>query len=143
MNGMKGTIEEGEDFLRHRVGVLEFSLIGSAMFLPEEACQDVDFAVLTAGGAREDFLRLVGEGWEDCAEQYDLQDGTWGSVRRGDINLMITSDKAWYDRYKLAMEVCKALRLTEKKDRIAVCRVVRDGWAAEAVWDKVNQTEES
>jgi hypothetical protein len=63
--------------------------------------------------------------FEPCGD-YDAEAGTWFAVRRGNLNLMVTHDRRWYEDYLLAMEVCKVLRLEHKDDRIAVCRVVRD-----------------
>lgn len=135
MTNIKPGIIAGEALLRDMPRVAEFSLIGSAMYMPAEACGDVDFAVLLKDG--EDALRYLSElavqGWSHCGEEYDTQHGTWGAVRRDNLNLMVTHDRAWFERYKVAMQVCKVLRLTNKEDRIAVCRVVRDGLSADEV----------
>jgi hypothetical protein len=125
---------KGEAFLRELPEVSEFSLIGSAMYLPAEAVNDVDFAVLLKDGQQA--IGYIGtleaQGWEWCGD-YDGVGGTWGAVRRENLNLMVTHDRQWYEDYKLAMEVCKVLRLENKEDRIAVCRVVRDKLPAESV----------
>ncbi len=78
---------------------------------------------------------LIMQGWDHCGEEYDTQHGTWGAVRRGDINLMVTHNRVFFDGYKRAMEVCKVLGLKRKEQRIAVCKVVRDGMSADEVAD--------
>lgn len=123
-----------EAFLRER-NVEAFALIGSAMYLPAEKVGDVDFAVLLKSGndASLACAELVREhSFEPCGD-YDAEAGTWFAVRRGNLNLMVTHDRRWYEDYLLAMEVCKVLRLEHKDDRIAVCRVVRDKLSADAV----------
>lgn len=135
MDNIKPEIIAGEAVIREIPTVAEFSLIGSAMYLPAEQCGDVDFVVLVQN---ENYLErvtnlIMNHGFQPCGEQYECATGTWGAVRRGNINLIVTHDKAFYDGYKLAMEVCKALRLTNKRDRIAACKVVRDRLPADKV----------
>jgi hypothetical protein len=57
----------------------------------------------------------VGEGYEEGTE-----DQKFWSYRRDDLNLLITADHEFARRHKLATQVCKALNLLEKKDRITV-----------------------
>lgn len=136
MDNIKPEIIEGEAFIRDMMPyVAERSLIGSAMYLPAEQCADVDYLVLVSGCEYTDPLAelVMDHGFAACGEQYECSTGTWGAVRRGNLNLIVTHDKAFYEGYKLAMEVCKALRLTNKADRIAACKVVRDRVPADKV----------
>lgn len=112
--------------------IVNHALIGSAAYLPNPA--DVDFALLIAPNIKAfDYLDgLIAGGWQACSD-YDTQHGAWGAVRSGNINLMVTHDPVFFDRYKTAMEVCKALRLERKDQRIAVCQIVRDGRTADEV----------
>jgi hypothetical protein len=71
---------------------------------------------------------LFGDGWITCGGEYDDQDDKWGAIRKDNVNLIVTVDPAWYERAKLANEVCYALRLQDKGDRVVVYRVVRDGY---------------
>lgn len=127
-------IAAGVEFLRARADVAEFALIGSAMYRADAA--DVDFAVMLHEGneAMEALTALCDSalGFEPCG-QYDTQLGEWGSVRRGNLNLMVTHSRKFFDGYKTAMEVCKVLDLADKFDRIAVCAIVRDGRSASDV----------
>lgn len=133
-------IKAGEAFIATLPNVLQHRLIGSAAFMPEQAA-DVDFAllidedqVLTLG----EYVRhhLVGEQDFSMCGDYDAGNGfnkIWTSVRRGNLNLMVTDDADWYEKYTTAMEVCKYLQIGSKDQRIAICRIVRDGWTAEMV----------
>jgi hypothetical protein len=127
------TIAAGEALIRALPGVVSFALIGSASYLPEEA-NDVDFAVLIA--PPHDAMGYTGDlasnGWGRCGE-YDTRDGNWAAVRRDYLNFMVTHDPAFFERYKVATEVCKALKLRNKAERIAVCQIVRDGKTATEV----------
>lgn len=130
-------IARGEALIRSLPHIAEFALIGSAMYLPDP--NDVDFAVLldTSCEHQNDAMSRASsmagiDGWELCGD-YDTATGAWCAVRKGNLNLMLTHDRKFYDGYKLAMEVCKVLRLTNKEDRMAVCRVVRDGIPADTV----------
>jgi hypothetical protein len=126
-------IEAAKAFIPTLPHVLDFALIGSASYLPNAS--DVDFAVLIdhqAANAVDYTVRMANDGWGTCGE-YDGVGGIWGAVRRENLNLMVTHDPKFFADYKTAMEVCKALHLTHKEDRIAVCQIVRDGKKAEDV----------
>lgn len=56
----------------------------------------------------------------------DPDDDLFQCFRFGDVNVMLTTDEEWYDLFVKSAEVCKALRLTEKWQRIAVHRVLMD-----------------
>lgn len=135
MTNIKPEIIEGRAVIESLQGIAASALIGSALYLPAEKCADVDFAVMLTDGndAMQWCSALMShdQTWSACGD-YDSDSGTWFSVRRGDLNLMVTHDRAFYDRYLTAMEVCKALRLEKKEHRIAVCRIVRDGWSADS-----------
>jgi hypothetical protein len=126
--------------------VARFALVGTAAY-PDEAGvdpKDVDFLVLCHGdhvgmGVLEpDELEALprhafGAGWDNGGSNaLDADGDQWGSIRKGDINLILTTDAEWYDRSVKASAVCVALRLTEKFDRIVAYRVVRDGFEPEA-----------
>jgi hypothetical protein len=123
--------------------VRTFKLVGTAAY-PDDAGvepKDVDFLVLCRGDNvgmgvlephdLEDYPRhAFGAGWDNGGSNaLDADGDQWGSIRRGDINLILTTDAEWYDRSVKASAVCVALQLTEKFDRIVAYRVVRDGFA--------------
>lgn len=126
-------IAAGEAHIKTMPMVLDYALIGSAMYL--EGAQDVDFAVLIdpACNAIDYAGQMVSDGWGNCGD-YDGVGGIWAAVRRENLNLMVSHDPKFFADYKTAMEVCKALKLTHKEDRIAVCQIVRDGKKADDVF---------
>lgn len=125
-------IKIGKDLLSSLHSVLDYALIGSAMYL--EDAKDVDFAVLIDGDAIDYTTKLHDTGWGLCGD-YDTGVGIWAAVRKGNLNFMVTHSPKFFQDYKTAMEVCKALKLTDKEDRIMVCRIVRDGFSATAALD--------
>lgn len=131
---VKLEIEKGEALICALTSVKEFSLIGSAMYLPDPV--DVDFAVMLQPGF--DAMQVAGDlmfsGWDQCGE-YDTAEGEWCAVRKGNVNVMLTHNREFYNDYLCAMEVCKFLNLKDKQERIGVCKIVRDGLSAEGVWE--------
>jgi hypothetical protein len=129
---IQAEIKAGEALIQALPAVKDFALIGSATYRPDP--HDVDFAVLIdpAHNAVDYCTVLVNDGWGNCGD-YDGVGGIWAAVRRENLNLMVSHDPKFFTDYKTAMEVCKALRLEHKEDRIAVCQIVRDGKTAEQV----------
>lgn len=130
MNLLREIVAASSEFAECK-HIKEFDLVGSAVYHPEP--KDIDFLVLIED---EDVLSaaryLPGmQSWTTKTGEYDDEDGKWGSFRAGNINVILTVDKGWYDRAKLANEVCHALKLMDKGDRIVVYRVIRDGYTAE------------
>ena len=121
-------LREAETFVRSFPGMRRAQLIGSGSYLPADQCNDVDFAMLVSGDRLMDSIeRMWHDGWKDCGD-YDTTDQfEWCALRRRNANVMVTRSQKFFDGYLLATEVCKVLRLTEKSQRIAVCKVVRDG----------------
>ena len=129
---IQAEIKAGEAFVQTMKNVVDFALIGSASYMPDAS--DVDFAVLIDKGCDAIVYveKMALSGWGKCGD-YDGAGGTWAAVRREHLNLMVTHDPKFFVGYKMAMEVCKALRLVHKQDRIAVCQIVRDGKTASEV----------
>lgn len=139
MNVLENVLQ-GTEYLSKCAAVKEFCLVGSAIYHPEP--KDVDFLVYIEQTPDPDLgydalaarFLLDGPYWYTLANEYDDQTGQWCALRSStfkDINLILTVDKGWYDRAKLANEVCHALKLMDKGDRVVVYRVVRDGDNAE------------
>lgn len=131
---VKALRAEAAHLLSNLADVKKYALIGSAMYLPDP--NDIDFAVLIDGDDAVKFATdLEDSGWGMCGDYDTGKDALWCAIRKGKINLMITRSQDFYDKYLAAMEVCKALHLIDKRDRIAVCAIVRDGkkaWETEA-----------
>lgn len=124
------TADLGRTLIAGLPHVAEFALIGSASYLLD--AEDVDFAVmLDIGENAFDYVdQLRSKGWSLCGGDYDTEGDTWAAVRCGDVNLMVTHSRPFFDGYLLATEVCKALKLQNKEERILVCKIVRDGLTA-------------
>lgn len=105
---------------------------------------DVDFLILLREDEREyldQFLSNAtvewpGGYWTLCSKRTEEGQAiynedpnyseTWYALRRGNLNLIVTIDVAWYLRAIAATELCKVLNLRSKDDRIVVFRCVRD-----------------
>jgi hypothetical protein len=114
----------------HMVGkLIDYQMIGSTYTLGTG--RDIDFAVLMP----ETFSLLdqpewLGEGWvREGADHYE--GGAFASHRKGDTNIIMMNDCDLYQKFLTAMEVCKMLKLQTRRERVLVCRIVRDGMSAE------------
>lgn len=105
--------------------------VGSSYIVGEGA--DLDLVVLvTPGYLDEACIKLRDAGYaftgaEDCSGAED----EFRTFRKGDVNVMLSDEDKWYDAFLTAAEVCKALQLREKWQRIAVHRVIMDNEDAE------------
>lgn len=125
-------IVDADAYIQKLPGVIDCALIGSALYLPETA-NDLDFAVLLWPNKTpaEFCATLCNQGFSSCSKYAHMPvESDWLSVRNGMLNLMVTADREFFDGYVTAMQVCLALHLTEKRDRILVCKIVRDGMTA-------------
>lgn len=110
--------------------VKKFAVVGSAL-IDEKSAADLDFLVLIdANSFLTDGRWAFGTDWHLCAGEYSDTDDSWGAIRKGVVNLIVTVDPEWYSRALTANEVCVALKIADKGDRIVVYRVIRDGYDA-------------
>lgn len=146
MRFLKDTINVSR-MLAYHPRVKNFQLVGSSL-IDEDTAKDLDVLVLTDHAAFMSGSEDAGDGvtmscddhsarwafgteWSVIGGRYDDQTDKWGSLRSGDVNLIVTVDPEWYSRAVIANEVCCALKLLDKGDRIVVYRVIRDGYNAE------------
>lgn len=106
--------------------------VGSSRFVPE--WQDVDMLVLLKDGVDVEQWQPLGKAdrgyWVDCdGAEYDMESHlmTWKAMRRGRANLIITNQAGFASLFLLADEACVALNLTDKRQRIILHSVIRDG----------------
>lgn len=105
------------------------TVVGSALY--RDDAQDLDILVML----NEDYPdgiglwvgEEIGEGWS--GSNYDT-DGSWIAVRKDNVNLIVTDDLEVYTKYNAASQVCMALSLPTKAQRMIVYRIVRDGMNA-------------
>lgn len=105
------------------MGICGIALVGSTYILGQGA--DVDVLVRVAD-MKSFAQRLEAEGWiREGNASYPV--GDFISMRKDDFNLLLVEEEKYFNAWKLAAEVCKALKLHFKDDRVLVHRVVRDG----------------
>lgn len=127
---IKATAAEAERIIAGLPKVVASRMIGSATYLSDPF--DVDYLVQVDAGCAVEYVGGHLASFMSCGE-YDTTDGAWAAVRKGGVNIIVTIDAQFYDLFGRATEVCKALRLVHKDQRVAVCQIVRDGKTAEQV----------
>lgn len=127
---IKATAAEAERIIAGLPRVLASRMIGSATYLPDPS--DVDYLVHVDTSWATEYVGAHLAAFMNCGE-YDTADGAWAAVRKGDLNIIVTTDAQFYNLFGRATEVCKALQLVHKDQRVAVCQIVRDGKTAEQV----------
>lgn len=113
----------------HTIGTIrEYQMIGSTYTLGQG--RDIDFAVLVDDQSyfHKQPEWLVGDWEREGADHYE--GNIFVSYRQGDINIIVMEDLDVYTRFMTAMEVCKVLKLQTRRERVLVCRIVRDGMDA-------------
>lgn len=85
--------------------VIEGTLVGST--LHNGKGNDVD-VLLHVSGKDRIIKSLVDDGWKNESEGSNYPDG-FSSLRKGNINLILSSNKGFYDRMSRAAEVVKAV----------------------------------
>lgn len=139
------TWDMGEIFVKGLPNVLKYARVGSATYLNE--ANDVDFMVLIDSTKNQSALNppvmdycqrltIIGFSWCD---DYDRKEGEWQAMKMNHLNLIITDSTERFDKQIVATEVCKYLHLTKKHDRIAICRIVRDGLTSEQAIEVQNR----
>lgn len=114
-------VVQGSKFLASNPRIESFQLFGSASYLPDP--KDVDFIVLLADGdCIHDALPSLSWSavYNACAPEV-----YWRAARDGDINYIVTTCQDFYDKSILANEVCAALNLQDKDDRVKVFTIIR------------------
>ena len=67
------------------------------------------------------------------------EDGGFKSWRRGEVNLIITQDLAFFNKFRTATELARRFNLLEKQDRIALFQAVLYGVGVESLEAKPYQ----
>lgn len=123
------TLDEAELELRsYRIIIRDSRLVGSTYILGKGKDIDYLFLVPDLYDTQE---RLKGRNWADgLSLEYDGL-GNFFSARRGEINLLFVEDSDFYDKWLTSAEVCKALKLESRTDRVIVHRIIMDDMTAE------------
>lgn len=98
---------------------------------PPPTDTDRDFLVVTADACEAAFVAELKNLGFNC-EGYDQYQqtsvaGGFKSWRRGDLNLIVTSDDVFAERHRAATYVCTRLNVLDKSDRIAIFQAVLYG----------------
>lgn len=82
---------------------------------------DLDFIVLIEQGTLDAaYTELTTKGWVFNGSRVSGNPSYWFSVMRGKMNLIVTDNALYYERFLEATEEAKRLNLTNKKDRMAL-----------------------
>lgn len=124
---------ETEDLIR-KLDPVEWMPVGSRVTC-DPAPTDTDIDVLVRVKIRRpDAVAALGFDLDSSGKHYEPSEGQFNSWRRGNLNLIVTDDREFYDRFALATHLAKAFNLLEKRDRIALFQAVlyRRTWLPEA-----------
>lgn len=88
--------------------------------------RDVDYTILMKDG--EEAKRFFDElGYEfNQAGRYAGDDDRFFTMRKGDVNLIITTDPFIFERNRIAFDIVKALQLTDRDQRVLVHQICRE-----------------
>lgn len=87
---------------------------------------DLDAVVAVAGDPYAIWAALAPLGYTNCSnvgENYP--EGDHCIVRKGRMNFIIVTTPTRYEQWKKATDICKALNLTDKADRVVVYQIMR------------------
>lgn len=87
---------------------------------------DIDYVIYTNEEIKLDtFLKCEGF-TKSCAEEeeYDLENEGFSCYRLNNINLIITTNREWYNKWVLATKVAKNLNLKVKADRVMLFKAI-------------------
>lgn len=113
----------------------EFDFTGSAFIEGVKNPGDLDCIVLVNDTTEfEDVLTGVGYVMSDPGDYNapepgrDPSEGVFFSFRKGEINLIVTDNRRFYDSFRVASEICRMLKVTEKENRVDVHGLLRQEW---------------
>lgn len=136
--------------VRHTLKSLGYNHFGlfksGSAYYGKENPPDYDVVVLLCNVDLCTMIQLLKkDGWDDCAESAGVIPSggdertpgygeVWASVRRGDTNIIMTTDAVWFYREQAATELVRKFALEEgkvlpKEQAIELFAMVRDGRA--------------
>jgi len=105
--------------------VIKCEYVGSRVTCkPPPNDTDEDVLVLT-DNIKELIHDCDGVGFEINFGDYKLVNFT--SLRKGYINLIVTDEEEFYEKFLLATHVCKSLNVLDKEDRITIFQAILYG----------------
>lgn len=122
--------------LEGKIKYEEVQLIGSCYTHDAALAEDVD-VLMRVQELTDHWVTLVELGFERGGSMEEGPEGDcWESWKKNQpdrkaINLLLTDDSEFYDKFVVAAEVCRFLRLDTKLKRQAVHQIVMDGFKAD------------
>lgn len=108
--------------------VIEMEYVGSRVTCNPAPTNTDEDILLLVDDQEEVIVRCTNQGYVGGETYFDSGAITklpdFYSLRKGDVNLIVTSNKLFYDKFLLATSVCKKLNLLKKNDRITVFQVI-------------------
>lgn len=88
---------------------------------------DLDAVVAVEGNSCAIWDTLKPLGYTNCSKSGENYPGDDHCiVRKGRMNFIIVTTPTRYEQWKKATDICKALNLTDKADRVVVYQIIRD-----------------
>lgn len=111
---------------------LKSALVGTAFILGPEKAADIDVLVLSMQTKGSEFeLERAGFTKSVWTKPVDSTEFTSWKLRR--INVLLTDNQDYFNKFRVAAEVSKYLELEDKTERVAVHRIIRDRATADEV----------
>ena len=67
---------------------------------------------------------LKEDDWCLCGKEQYEQTSDWVAYRKGNLNVLLTDNSKYYDRFEAATELAKKRNLLSKKDRIRLFKLI-------------------
>jgi hypothetical protein len=119
-------------------GLISVTPVGSRVTCnPPPTDTDLDLLVLVDICQRSEALAMLsllgfGHDGSDISDKLDFDaDSNFKSYSRGEVNLIVTCDEDFHQRFLAASSVAKRLNLLKKDDRVALFQAVLYGNACE------------
>jgi hypothetical protein len=106
---------------------LEYTPVGSRVTCnPAPTDTDEDWLILVRKRVPEILSRLDFE-MDTGRAHYEPSEGQFNSWRRDDLNLIVTDDGRFYEKFSIATDLAKRFNLLHKRDRVALFQAVLYG----------------
>lgn len=94
---------------------------------PPPTDTDADYLCFVKPEDKSFVVKILDLGCDECSVVYDPTDngGERRSYRFGEINIILTSDVVFFNRFMAASDLAKRFNLLEKQDRIDLFRAIR------------------
>lgn len=103
---------------------IRWASVGSKVICnPPPMGSDYDFLVLVK---KRDASRIASLGFklDDGSAHYDPSEGKFNSWRRGEVNLIVTDDPDFFDKFVFATKIARSLNLFKREDRVTLFQAI-------------------